>query len=511
MPLWGIERPNKMQALIYEDVIIGSGPNGWAAAKGVWARKGSPLIIDIGHTPQIVSGESVIRNPKTVPKTLFGSDFMYRFPTSKVNLQLPDVTIPLTGALGGLSTVWGSGIQPVSIHDLSGVPAWCVADWLESSRQLLLDIDYLGRDDLLSQRDPWPVTPHDTVVLSNRFSKILKRADEKFGRKKTAVVYGSPRLAIRGSANKIRPNACTVCGECMIGCRENSIFDAGRELKTALSRNGGDYLEGLVTKVSDENGIAEIQVSLSDGTEQKIYARRVYLAAGPIGTPVLLQRSGLLPQRVVVHDSQMFVGGFWARDKVDKKKPFMTTSQGYFSTSVGELTDQEFSMSVYENSEELKIALRGLLPKPFKGITSIIAPVFSRLVPGIGFLAQEVSGSIVIDYDGQRTVISTVPNPRTPKALKLANRKIRNAGSRIGLFSIPNPFSKLDVGSGFHSGAGLPMGDAPNSLVNWFGQLIAFKALHIVDASSLPRIRAGSHTFMAMANAYRIAVKRESH
>lgn len=500
-----------MQEPIHQDVIIGSGPNGWAAAQGVWARNGSPLVIDIGQTNDVVSGESIIRNPKTIPKTLFGSDFMYRFPTAKLNLHLPDVTVPLTGALGGLSTVWGSGIQPVSIHDLSGMPAWCIADWLDASRKLLHQIDFLGRDDLLSRRDPWPVAPHDTVVLSNRFSKILSRADEKFQNEEPSVVYGSPRLAIRGSSDKTRKGACTLCGECMTGCKEESIFDAGRELKLAIDRNGGVYLSGIVTKISDVNGVAELQVALSDNTEKKIYARRVYLAAGPIGTPILLQRSGLVPQRILVHDSQMFVGGFWAKDRVDKKVPFMTTSQGYFSTSVGELADQEFSMSVYENSKELKDALRGLLPRPFKGITSVIAPIFSQLVPGIGFLSQEVSGSIILDYDGEKTVVSTVTNPRTNKALRLANRKIRETGWRIGLFSIPNPFGKLDVGSGFHAGAGIPMGGSPSNLVNWSGQLNTFRALHVVDASSLPRIRAGSHTFMAMANAYRIALTGEGH
>ena len=77
-----------MQEPIHQDVIIGSGPNGWAAAHGVWARNGSPLVIDIGQSSEVVSGESVISNPKTIPKTLFGSDFMYRFPTAKLNLHL---------------------------------------------------------------------------------------------------------------------------------------------------------------------------------------------------------------------------------------------------------------------------------------------------------------------------------------------------------------------------------------------------------------------------------------
>jgi choline dehydrogenase-like flavoprotein len=51
----------------------------------------------------------------------------------------------------------------------------------------------------------------------------------------------------------------------------------------------------------------------------------------------------------------------------------------------------------------------------------------------------------------------------------------------------------------------MPMGEKPDSLVDWSGKLKALPSVRIVDASSLMRIKAGSHTFMAMANAHRIA------
>ena len=136
-----------MTEIIAEDVVIGSGPTGWAACMGVWSRGGRPLVIDVGYTANSRTGESVIRNPTVKSKTLFGSEHMYTFPLKELQLLPPEGVIPLSGALGGLSTVWGAGIQPVSAVDLASVPDEVRKSWLHSSTELLKKMDFLGRND----------------------------------------------------------------------------------------------------------------------------------------------------------------------------------------------------------------------------------------------------------------------------------------------------------------------------------------------------------------------------
>ena len=68
-----------------------------------------------------------------------------------------------------------------------------------------------------------------------------------------------------------------------------------------------------------------------------------------------------------------------------------------------------------------------------------------------------------------------------------------------GLAFVPSP------GSGYHSGAAMPMG---GNYVDYSGRLIQAGSIQIVDATSLPKIPAGSHTFTAMANAYRIGAMK---
>ena len=507
-----------MNELVVADVVIGSGPTGWAACMGVWARGGQPLIIDIGYTSTSASKESVIRNPLVKPKSRFGSEHMYKFPLSEFRLDPPDGTLPLSGALGGFSTVWGAGIQPVSEADLGGVPLSVRQSWLASSTDLLEKIDFLGRNDLLSNRDPWPVNPHDEVVMSSRFQKILHRADSKKSIELQKVLYGSPRLAITGSKNRNRKNACILCGLCMSGCPEDSIFDSGQAIHKGILEFGGNYLNGLVTKISACVDPAEqlgfdvaLDVCAADGSTIRVKTKRLYIAAGPIGTPILLQKSGLAPPVLDVRDSQMFYGAFVSIDKYDKSKPLMSTSQGYFSTSSGVDVEQELSMSVYEYSDEFKNRLEQMVPRLIRPLLKLAAPITRQIVPGIGFLSQDVSGLIRLTFDGKRTTVSFRKNASTKKAIRSAKKLLGRTSRCLGLLPIPNPFATPSIGAGFHAGASMPMGTESNNLIDWEGRLKMAPSIRIVDSTSLLRIKAGSHTFMAMANAHRITSRIEEN
>lgn len=501
-----------MSNLVVDDVVIGSGPTGWAACVGIWARGDKPVVIDIGYSETQRSGESVIRNPMVKPKFKFDSDHMYRFPLSTLGVVPPEGVIPLSGARGGYSTVWGSGIQPVSEADLQGVPESVGLSWLKSSKELLSQMDFLGRNDLLSRRDPWPIEPHDQVATSTRFRKILERAENEKLFESTDVLYGSPRLAITGSTDRSRKNACTLCGQCMLGCPAGSIFDSGVAIEEGIREFGGEIMTGTVTKISRENPVSQpsevlsmVEVDVGNGRTVQIKVKRIYLAAGPIGTPLILQKSGLAPSVIEVRDSQMFYSAFFSLDSSDPNSQLMTTSQGYFSTKIDVSRDQEFSMSVYEHSVDFRTRLEQMVPKLIKPLIGVLNPITRRIVPGIGFLSQDVSGTIRLNFDGQRTSLELCQSQTTKSSIKSARKRLRRTSRFLGLVQLPNPFRNPTVGAGFHAGASMPMGGKPDSLVDWSGKLKALPNVRIVDASSLMRIKAGSHTFMAMANAHRIA------
>ena|GEM_PF-1363166 len=498
-----------MDNQVADEVIIGSGPTAWACAEGVWSRGGKPTIIDIGYTADFKSGEAVASGAVVSLKHNFGSSHMYQYPIHKLQMSLAFGVTPISGALGGFSTVWGAGIQPVSTHDLSNMPNVTKTDWLHSSKILLSKMNILGADDCLSHRDPWPVNPNESVQLSTRFQKIQSRAVCANSSHTNGTVYGSPRLAIAGR-NPEASNTCTLCGKCMSGCPEDSIFDSGKLLLSGIGNQGGEYLKGCVVGleiISQLNNLRIVQVNVlrDNGSYFQILAKRIYLAAGPIATATLLQRSRMVPEYLKVQDSQMFYSGFLCRDRYRSSNHFMSTSQGYFATDTTVEREEEFSCSVYEYSHDFESRLFEIASKVIRPPLAVMRPLIKRLVPGIGFIAPEVSGSFVLCYKNESVQIFTETNDKTESAIKTAQKRIGKLSKKLGLILLPNPFPTPPVGSGFHVGSSVPMGYGQTHLTDWNGSLKKFPEIKIVDASSLPRIRAGSHTFMAMANAYRIA------
>jgi choline dehydrogenase-like flavoprotein len=163
-------------------------------------------------------------------------------------------------------------------------------------------------------------------------------------------------------------------------------------------------------------------------------------------------------------------------------------------------------MSIYEYSSDFQERLEQFVPTFLRPLVKATKPFIKNILPGIGFLSQDVSGSIGLTYDGSETKVKLISNAETPEAIRKAMRRISRTSRNLGLLRLLNPFETPNVGAGFHAGASLPMGDGSQNLVDWSGRLRIEPRVHIVDASSLMRIKAGSHTFMAMANAYRIAL-----
>ena len=66
----------------------------------------------------------------------------------------------------------------------------------------------------------------------------------------------------------------------------------------------------------------------------------------------------------------------------------------------------------------------------------------------------------------------------------------------MGLLSIPLGTRIPPPGAGFHIGASLPLG---GDYLDMHGYLVSNKSIRVLDASILPKIPAGAHTFLTMA------------
>ena len=87
---------------------------------------------------------------------------------------------------------------------------------------------------------------------------------------------------------------CTACGNCILGCRAGAKWNALKYVKEAQGK-GATLMTGVaIASVLVSNGRAiGVEGRNQSGQELEIFADIVVLAAGGIGTPVILQNSGI--------------------------------------------------------------------------------------------------------------------------------------------------------------------------------------------------------------------------
>lgn len=457
------------------DLIIGSGPTGYAAALALVSSGRPALLMDFGDDLDAVRSPSGSIASKPDPRSARAL-----FHPRSLIAATDRAPLPLSSARGGLSLIWGAAVLQRSASDCPELRP--IFPGIQDGYTLLRQhMDLAGDDDRLGQRFPWPSgTP--TVPASTRFERIRQGAREQDA---ADVLVGGPRVAVRAIG-------CTRCGLCLAGCPEGLFFDARRALLDLEAVGSVQFVPGPALRLRQVDD--ETIVTTPTG---QVRAHRVHVAAGPIGTPALLQRSGLVPSTLEVQDSAVYYVPIVNRNRATGDASDYTAAQLLAaSASMGE---DDFTLAVYESNPDFRERLARVLRVP-EALIPFPRWVSARLNAGIGFLSPERSGALTLQYDGMRTWVT----PRSPQGIRRAAvRSARRAGRALrglGLHPIADAVILPAPGVGFHSGGALPLG---GDHLDWDGSLRAASSIRVIDATALPRIWAGSHTFTAMANAVR--------
>lgn len=125
------------------------------------------------------------------------------------------------------------------------------------------------------------------------------------------------------------PSRCVTCGKCVLGCKYGAKWTAD-----ALIRD--------VDGVAIETGAAVKQVVIEDGRATGVVVKRgfsdeiiaadlVVLAAGGLGTPVILDASGIPASPTLFVDPVLCVAARWEGAKLDRQlpMPFVSEQPGY--------------------------------------------------------------------------------------------------------------------------------------------------------------------------------------
>lgn len=124
---------------------------------------------------------------------------------------------------------------------------------------------------------------------------------------------------------------CRHCGRCVLGCPSGVKWDSRRYLDSAMAKGADLICGGRVTRVIIEDGTARgVEVRLG-WRKKTLAADLVILAAGGLGTPLILERSGIACQPRLFVDPVLCVAAEWENCGLDKEisMPFIVEKDGY--------------------------------------------------------------------------------------------------------------------------------------------------------------------------------------
>lgn len=122
-----------------------------------------------------------------------------------------------------------------------------------------------------------------------------------------------------------RSEACGPCGRCVLGCPSGAKWDSREFLRQALDRGARLVTGGRVERVEVENGRVTGVTARVGWRRERFAADVVVLAAGGLGSPVILQNSGLACQPGLFVDPVLCVAAPWdgARQDREISMPFV--------------------------------------------------------------------------------------------------------------------------------------------------------------------------------------------
>jgi choline dehydrogenase-like flavoprotein len=129
----------------------------------------------------------------------------------------------------------------------------------------------------------------------------------------------------------IYPGRCAGCGKCILGCPRGAKWDSRRYLNQALRRGARLISHTRVEKVCIQGGRA-FGVTAARGWRRQFFpADLVILAAGGLGTPVILQRSGIQCEDRLFVDPVLCVAAHIdsCRQNAEIPMPFIVQKEHY--------------------------------------------------------------------------------------------------------------------------------------------------------------------------------------
>ncbi len=516
------------------DIVIGSGPAGVSAARGLMARGRDVLLLDAGVEmddsgialkTRLASSEpdewpardlASILEPVQAAQTdimrPFGSDFLFRDPVGFFGGKgpPPDIDLRPSFALGGLSNGWGASVLPYRAED--------IRDWPVTAEELAPHYAAVRgfmpiaatADDLAPLFPALPIDDDTGLPLGSQATRLLERLEaRREALRQSGIHFGRSRVAVEASR-------CRRCRMCLHGCPYDVIFNAGSTLAELRREPGFAYRRGVyVTRFEESGDGVRVRVrDLRDQREETLQADRLFVGCGVLPTARLVLGSlDRLDAPIVLKDSQHFYLPMlhaWRPRPDPAAEDLHVLTQLFLEILDPEVDRHTVHVQLYSHNDfyAADIAKRF---GPAAGLASpLIGALSRRLLVAQGFLHSDVSPEITISLASGDTEpeleLGWRGHPETWSTLARARRRLARALRSVGLLALTPLLRPGTVGSSFHCGGSFPMRERPGPLeTDRWGRLHGLERVHLLDASVFPSIPATTITLSVMANAHRIA------
>lgn len=230
----------------FDYIIVGAGLTGLALAKELSKKGKNILILEKGG------------HLKNLGQVMYAWQFYDKFALSK---SVQGVIIYRTIGVGGTSIVSGGNA-------------------IEFSEDEYNKIGINLKEELNAAKEECRISITDFPI--GRVSKRIMESANKLG-------YDMKIMPKFGRINK-----CVSCGSCTLGCKYGAKWTALEFLKNADKSKVGVITNFSVRKVIISNGKAiGIEGRNSKFIKQRFFSGKIILSAGGIGTPIILQNSGI--------------------------------------------------------------------------------------------------------------------------------------------------------------------------------------------------------------------------
>jgi choline dehydrogenase-like flavoprotein len=515
-------------------IVIGAGPTAVAAAKALLAAGRRVVVVDPGLSLEPEREAARRRMAASTPdawlaadrsltrfsadgagghayKRLFGSDLAFRDDGVLALAAADGVGARPSYAIGGLSNVWGAGLLPYTERDVAGWPIQA-SELADGYRAVLDFLPYAAEEDELAQRYPLVRDPDGPLIRTPAGEALLMRL-RRHGDALRAAGYhfGASRLAVR-VGHPAPAQGCVYCGHCLDGCPYGHIYNAAQTVQELRGAGLIDYRSGLhVERVCERDGQIVVQASaLAGGPGVTLRAPRAFLAAGAVSSTIILQRSGLLPARAEIADSQaVYLPFAWiGAAGATGREPGHTLAQASLVLDEPAVSANPIHITLYTYNDGLTERARAAHPRLSALLGPALHSVTRRLVVAICFFHSDDSPRVASSWaQGSESVrLHPVANPATAATVKRLQRSLRRTLAPIGLVPLAPLAELAPPGGGYHYGASIPMSRQPAfGACDTLGRPAAMRRLHVVDGSCFPSVPGGAITFSAMANSHRIA------